>query len=163
MTEGGVLGLTLFLEKSFTVSPALSSVILNALCYLFGFKILGKNFIFYSGISTLAFSLTYHFLEGSKPIVNLEPYPLVAAIVGALFIGVGAGLAVRAGGAPSGDDALAMALSKLIKAKIEYIYLFTDITVLLLSLSYIPLKRIAYSLLSVILSGKIVGLIERKK
>ncbi len=163
VTEGGVLGLTLLIENSFNISPALSSFILNALCYLFGFKILGKKFIFYSGISTLVFSLTYRLLEGTSPIVNLEPYPLIAAVVGAIFIGVGAGLSVRAGGAPSGDDALAMALSKLLKTKIEVIYLFTDLAVLVLSLSYIPLKRIAYSLLSVILSGKIVGLIERKK
>lgn len=163
VTEGGVLGLTLLIENTFSISPALSSFILNALCYLFGFKILGKKFIFYSGISTLSFSLTYRLLEGSTPIINLEPYPLVAAVVGALFIGVGAGLSVRAGGAPSGDDALAMALSKLFKTKIEVIYLFTDLAVLALSLSYIPLKRIVYSLLSVILSGKIVGITERKQ
>ena len=35
----------------------------------------------------------------------------------------------------------------------------SDLTVLLLSLSYIPLGRIAYSLLTVILSGQLIGLV----
>ena len=42
--------------------------------------------------------------------------------------------------------------------KIQWIYLASDMTVLLLSLSYIPLRRILYSLLTVILSGQIIGL-----
>ena len=32
--------------------------------------------------------------------------PLLAAVVGALFVGIGAGVCVRIGGAPGGDDAL---------------------------------------------------------
>ena len=76
---------------------------------------------------------------------------------------MGAGLSVRAGGAPSGDDSLAMALSRKFKVKIETVYLVSDLTVLTLSLSYIPVRRILYSLLSVILSGKIIGIVERFK
>ena len=37
------------------------------------------------------------------------------------------------------------------------------LTVLLLSLTYIPLRRIAYSLLTVILSGQLIGLIQPKR
>jgi len=68
---------------------------------------------------------------------------------------------VRVGGAPSGDDALAMSLSKLTKIPIQWVYLTTDLTVLALSLTYIPLERILYSLASVVLSGQIIGLVER--
>lgn len=163
VTEGGVLGASLLFKNAFNLSPALTSFILNAICYFIGWRILGKKFLLYSGIGALTFSLTYRLLEGSTPIFNLAPYPLIAALVGALFIGIGAGLSVRAGGAPSGDDALAMALSKKFKVKIELIYLISDLTVLLFSLSYIPLKRIAFSLVSVLLSGKIIGIVERFK
>ena len=44
---------------------------------------------------------------------------------------------------------------------IERIYLISDLTVLVLSLSYIPMKRIAWSLLTVVLSGQIIGLIQK--
>ena len=87
--------------------------------------------------------------------------PLLAALLGAVFVGVGTGVAVRCGGAPCGDDALAMSLSSLFKIKVEWAYLITDLTVLLLSLTYIPFGRIVYSLITVILSGQIIGLIQR--
>lgn len=162
VTEGGVLGMTLLLERHFSLSPAFTSLVMNTICYVIGWKTLGKGFLFYSGIATLSFSLSYKLLEMTEPLFHsLYPHPLACAIVGALFIGVGAGLCVRAGGAPSGDDALAMGFSKLFKAKIETIYLISDLTVLLLSLSYIPIKSIVYSLLTVILSGKIIGIITR--
>ena len=86
---------------------------------------------------------------------------MAAAIAGAIFVGIGAGFSVRAGGAPSGDDALAMSLCHITKVPIERIYLITDLTVLLLSLTYIPFRRIAYSLITVTLSGQIIGWIQR--
>ena len=70
------------------------------------------------------------------------------------------GLSVRGGGAPGGDDALAMSLSALTRLNIKWIYLFSDLLVLGLSITYIPLKRIAYSLLTVVLSGQIIGLVQ---
>ena len=73
------------------------------------------------------------------------------------------GLCVRAGGAPSGDDALAMSISSRFRVPIERVYLVTDLTVLAMSLSYLPLGRIACSLLTVTLSGKIIGIIQRWK
>ncbi|MBR6632832.1 MAG: YitT family protein [Clostridia bacterium] len=162
VTEGGVLGLTLLLERHFSLSPAFTSLVMNIICYIIGWKTLGKGFLLYSGIATLSFSLSYRLLEMTQPIFTpLYPHPLACAVVGALFIGVGAGLCVRSGGAPSGDDALAMGFSKLFKLKIETVYLISDLTVLALSLSYIPIKSIMYSLLTVILSGKIVGIISR--
>ena len=86
--------------------------------------------------------------------------PLTAAIAGAVFIGIGACLCVRVGGATSGDDALAMSLSTLTKLPIQRIYLISDLIVLGLSLSYIPVRRIGYSLLTVVLSGQIIGWIQ---
>ena len=70
-------------------------------------------------------------------------------------------MSVRAGGAPGGDDALAMALHKVLRQPIERIYLGSDLVVLALSASYLPLERLACSLLTVLLSGQIIGLIQR--
>ena len=88
---------------------------------------------------------------------------MLAAVFCALFVGVGCGLCVRIGAAPAGDDALAMSLSRLLRVKIQWVYLVSDLVVLGLSVSYIPLTRIAYSLLTVILSGQFVGFIETYK
>ena len=158
VTEGGVFGMILLIDHWLGISPAISSVILNVACYALGWKTLGKDFIAYSLIATCGYASCECFPPLWPEIAHM---PLLAAIVGAMFIGIGAGLCVRAGGATSGDDALAMSLSHLTKQPIERIYLTSDLLVLLLSLSYIPLRRIGFSLLTVILSGQTIGLIQK--
>ena len=162
VTEGGVLGLTLLLKQWFALSPAVTSLVLNAICYALGWKTLGKSFIAYSALSIGTYSAAYAIREQFPPLwPEIVNYPLIAAIAGALFIGIGAGICVRAGGATAGDDALAMSLNRITGWPIERIYLISDLTVLVLSLSYIPMKRIAWSLLTVVLSGQIIGLIQK--
>ena len=162
VTEGGVLGATLLIQHWFHISPAISALVLNTACYALGWKTLGKNFLAYSAISILTYSAGYAFFEQFPPLFpQIAAYPLVAALVGALFIGIGAGLCVKCGGATAGDDALAMSLSHILRWPIERIYLFSDLLILILSLSYIPFRRIAYSLLTVILSGQIIGIIQK--
>lgn len=164
ITEGGVLGATLLLEYWFSISPAVSGFLLNALCYLFGWKTLGKEFIAYSLIAAVGFSSAYGICEQFPPLwPDIAACPLLAAVLGALFIGIGAGLCVRAGGATCGDDALAMSLSHITKVPIQWIYLVSDLTVLGLSLTYIPMRKIVYSLLTVVLSGQIIGFLQPKE
>lgn len=164
VTEGGVLGLTLLLRHWFGISPALSSLILNAICFGLGWRVLGRSFIGYSALSILSYSAAYAVCECFPPLwPEIGQLPLLAALAGALFIGIGAGLCVCAGGATSGDDALAMSINHLTKIPIERIYLVSDMTVLLLSLSYIPLRHIVYSLLTVVLSGQIIGILQKTK
>ena len=163
ITEGGVLGAVLLIRHWLHISPALSSLVLNGLCYLLGWRTFGKNFIVYSAVSALGYSVCYSFCEQFPPIYpQIAQMPLAAAIVGSIFVGVGCGICVRIGGAPSGDDALAMSLAKLTKIPIQWIYLISDLVVLGLSLTYIPLGKIAYSLLTVLLSGQIIGLFQKK-
>lgn len=162
VTEGGVLGLTLLLERWFGISPSVTGLILNGLCYLLGFKMLGKEFIAYSVVAGGGFSLFYAVFEQFPPLwPQLADMPLIAAVVGSLFVGIGVGLCVRANSAPTGDDSLALSLSHHFSIGIQWVYLASDLIVLLMSLTYIPLSRIAYSLLTVILSGQIIGLIQK--
>ena len=164
VTEGGVLGLTLLIRHWTGISPAISSLLLNIVCYAIGWKALGKTFIGYSLVSILSYSAGYAFLEQFPPLwPGIGGYPLIASVGGALFIGIGAGLCVRCGGATTGDDALAMSVSHLWSIPIERVYLVSDLSVLLLSLTYIPFRRIAWSLLTVILSGQLIGIIQKFK
>lgn len=164
ITEGGVLGAVLLIHHWLHISPALSSLILNGLCYLLGWRTFGKSFLLYSGISTLGYSVVYSICEQFPPIYpQIASMPLAASIAGSIFVGVGCGICVRIGGAPSGDDALAMSLSRLTRVPIQWVYLISDLLVLGLSLSYIPMGKIIYSLLTVLLSGQIIGLFQKRK
>lgn len=162
VTEGGILGLTLLCYHWLGISPALSSLILNSICYLIGFNVLGRKFVFYSALSGGMYSLFYAVFE-RMPLLwpDLASFPLLSSVIGAFFVGIGVGLCVRAGGAPSGDDALAMTLCQVTPWPIERFYLISDLTVLAASLSYIPAEKLFYSLITVMLSGKIIGWIQR--
>ena len=136
ITEGGVLGATLLLENWLNISPAITTIILNAICYFVGWRVLGKGFLLYSAIGTICYSSSYAIFETIGPVyANIANYPLVASLVGAIFVGVGSGFCIKENCALSGDDSLAMSLSKLTHIKIQWLYLISDLTILLLSLT----------------------------
>lgn len=161
ITEGGIWGIELLLFNWFKISPAITAPLLDGTCYLMGVVFLGKEFIIKSLAGTLGYSAFYALLEQFPPLLpDLDSIPIAAAVIGALFVGIGAGIVVRQGGACAGDDALALVISKKLHIKISRAYLFTDITVLLLSLSYIPFQQIVYSLVTVLLSGWIIEKVQ---
>lgn len=164
VTEGGILGATLLFYNWFSISPAISGFILNTICYLVGTKYFGKEFVIYSIISGVSFSIFYTIVEQFPKVwPTLVDMPLVAAILGAIFVGVGAGLSVRAGAASGGDDSLAMVISHKFKIDIKWPYLVSDLSILLLSLTYIPFNKIIYSIFTVVLSGQIISSIQKIK
>ena len=149
ITEGGVLGTVLLLH--------------HWLGYLLALKVLGADFIKWSVASTLCVSGFFRLWECWPPMLpDLSGHPLLAAVLGALFVGIGVGLVVRQGGSSGGDDALALSISRLLRCRVSAAYLFTDLTVLLLSLSYIPFRRIAYSLVTVTVSSWLIDLLQGK-
>ncbi len=162
VTEGGVLGLNLLLEHWLHLSPAITNLVATVLCYLLGLRLLGREFIIYSAFAVGSFSLSYRIFEQFDRLwPQLADYPLLAALLGAVFVGVGTGICIRAGAAICGDDALAMCISHLTKMNVQWAYLITDGIVLGLSATYIPLGRLWYSVVTVVLSGQIIGFIQR--
>lgn len=165
VTEGGIIGLCLLLYNWYGISPCITSFITGILCFAFGWRQFGDGFIVRSLTSICAVSASYRLFETLSPPLwqQLADMPITAAVVGALFIGIGTGFCVKFGAASAGDDALSMGISHLTGIKIQWLYLVSDVSVLLLSLTYIPLERIVWSLLTVFLSGQIIGLINKKR
>ena len=163
VTEGGVIGLNLLLYHWFHISPSITNFIANVICYALGWKLLGRKFILYSAVATVSFSVSYWVFAQFDPLwPQLADAPLLSSLIGAVFVGIGAGLCVRVGGAVSGDDALAMCISHVTKIKIQNIYLISDIVVLALSATYIPINRLIFSFITVIISGQIIGVMQPK-
>lgn len=162
ITEGGVLGLQLLLQNWFGVSPSVIGPVLDLICYLIGWRILGGAFLKNAMVSTFSYGFFYSIHERMGYLLpDLGLSPIFAAVVGGLFVGIGVGLVVRAGGATGGDDVLALILNKLAGVKLEKCYFFTDFVVLVLSLSYIPAFKIVCSLLTVTISSYIIGKMYR--
>ena len=142
ITEGGVLGMTLLLEHWLGVSPAISEVgpgwdLLRA-----GPSLSGKAFLPHALAATGCFALFYALNEHVGPVLpNLGGMPLVAAAVGRRLCGRGRGTGGTRGW--RGRRRRCAGAGHLQKAGMEasMAYLATDLTVLLLSLSYIRRSR----------------------
>lgn len=164
ITEGGVIGLMLLAEHWLGISPAYITPILDITCYLLAFKYLGGTFIKISVLSTLSVSIFYKVWELFPPMLpDLSAYPLLAAVLGGIFVGVGVGLIVRQGGSSGGDDALALTIYHVTHWRLSRSYLFTDLVVLGLSLTYIPFSKIIFSVITVTLSSFLIDHIQNFK
>ena len=156
-----MIGLMLFIEHWIGISPAFITPVLDAACYLLAFKYLGGRFIKISAISTLSVSFFYKVWEQFPHMLpDLSAYPLAAAVLGGIFVGVGVGLIIRQGGSSGGDDALALTISHVTHMRLARAYLFTDLVVLGLSLSYIPVSRIIFSVITVTISSFLIDRIQ---
>ena len=162
ITEGGELGMELLLRYWFGISPALTALVLDAVCYAVGIRVLGRRFIPYAAAATICYSLSYTLWEHFPPLLpDLSACPPVACLLGGLFVGTGCGLVARIGGACSGDDALALVISRKSGKNVGLCYLLTDTVVLAASLSYLPLQQVLWSLLTVVTSSAVITLIQR--
>lgn len=160
ITEGGVIGLMLFLNRWFGIPSSIGSPILDILCYAIALKVLGGSFLGWSAVATVAVAMFYGVWEHVPYLLpDLSGDPLMAAVLGGALVGIGVGIVVRQGGSAGGDDALALSISKATGWRVARCYLFTDITVLALSLTYIPFQRIAWSLVTVAISSALIDLV----
>lgn len=160
ITEGGVIGALLLANHWLAIPASVVSPVLDLLCYAFALRLLGAGFLGWSVVSSAAIAGFYALWERLPHLMpDLSALPLPAAVLGGLFVGVGAGLVVRGGGSAGGDDALALSIRKLSGWRLARCYLVTDLSVLALSLSYIPPTKIAFSLITVLISSPLIDAI----
>ena len=86
VTEGGVLGMTLLLDHWLHLSPAVTGFILNAVCFLFGWRVLGRDFVVYSAVASLSFSAAYAVVAVQTAWLKLHhPVPFMAAMMNSVM------------------------------------------------------------------------------
>ena len=147
ITEGGIIGLVLLINHWLGVPASVASPLLDVISYALAFKFLGWDFLLSAGIASISLAGFYRLWECFPPMLpDLTPWPLAAALLGGVFVGVGVGLA--------------LVIHKLTGWRLSRAYLFTDLTVLFASLSYIPFRRIAYSLVTVTVSSLLIDYIK---
>ena len=159
ITDGGGLGLILLLNHWFNIPPFIVAPVMDILLYIVAVRFLGIKFLRISILSTISLTLFLRIFASLPAILpNLSGQPLVAALIGGVCIGVGAGLVFRQGGSCGGDDALVITISKVTKWRISIVYVIIDSAVLLLSMTYIAPSRIIFSLITAVTSSVVLDL-----
>ena len=159
ITDGGGLGLILLLNHWFNLPPFIMAPIIDVLLYIVAIRFLGIKFLKISILSTIMLAIFLRVFAALPTVLpNLSGQPLVAALLGGVFVGLGAGLVFRQGGSCGGDDAFVITLVKLTKWRISMVYLIIDGAILLLSMTYIAPSRIVFSLVTAITSSIVLDI-----
>ena len=138
--EGGAIGLSLILNYTLGISPALSSFIINAILIVVGWKFLSRTTAIYTAITITASSifldLTEHFLGIHENFIN--------SVFAGLLIGIGSGLVIAAQSTLGGTSVIARIISKYSEVKTSQALLILDALVVLSFLLVLPVTNVLY-------------------
>ncbi|MCO4095962.1 YitT family protein [Macrococcoides canis] len=149
--EGGVTGMSLIFLYKFGWSPAITTLIMNIVLLIVGFKFLSKRSMILTIISIISLSV---FLKLTEPLQLHLKEVLVSTIFGGFLVGVGIGMIVLVGGTTAGTTILARIAHKYLDVNTSYALLFFDLIVVALSLTVIPLERALLTVLSLYIGTK---------
>lgn len=159
LAEGGVTGITLILRALFQLNPAYTTLIINIPLILFGGKILGKHSFYYTLVGTISLAFFLWFWQQIPLYINLNHDVLIASLLAGLFAGFGSGIIYRVGGTTGGTDILARMFERKYGISMGRSLLIFDTIVLLLSLTYIDLTQMMYSLIVAFVFSKVVDFV----
>lgn len=108
LLSGGVGGTSLLLNELAGTPVGLVVLLLNLPIFALGGRVVGRTFAVFSGVAVVAVFLLIDFAELPRATND----PLLAAMFGGLFSGIGTALALRAGGSLGGFDILGVVLNR---------------------------------------------------
>ncbi|WP_433946461.1 YitT family protein [Paenibacillus sp. SN-8-1] len=165
LMEGGVTGITILLKYAFSISPSLSTLILNIPLFLLGWKVLGSRQIVFTGIGigSLTFFLWLFELMISKgwivPFATEHDY-ILASLYAGVTLGAGLGLVFRFGGTTGGSDIIARICNRKYGWSMGQVILALDVIIIGISLLYIKKEQILYTLVAVFIASKVIDFIQ---
>ena len=123
---------------------------------------MGNKFMAYSLISIIVYSLAYAIFETIGPFSMDQQLSIDLQYSRGLLCWFWCRNCHAIRSSAGGDDALALLISRYTPLKIQWAYLLADLVVLVLSLTYIPFTKIIYSLITVAISGQLIGHLMKK-
>ena len=163
LTDGGLSGISLLLFHWWKVNLGFSTLILNIPLILIGFRFLGKKLMIETlwGTICLSFFLNFWRLIPIINQLNLEHDLLLAAISAGLLSGLGLGIVFRYNGTTGGSDIIARILQQEKDIKSGKTFFIIDVIVLVLSLSYIDIRHIMYTLIASYIATTLIDIVQQ--
>ncbi|QBC39389.1 YitT family protein [Leuconostoc mesenteroides] len=161
LTEGGISGITLILRALFNWNPAYTNLLLNFPLLFIGYRILGRRALIYTiwGIASLSFWLWLWQVVPTPPALHHDM--LIAGIIAGIIAGFGLGIVFRFGGTSGGSDVVARIVEQKFSIPIGRTMFILDACVLLLSLVYIDIVHMMYTLIASFVFSQVVSMTQR--
>ncbi len=163
LADGGISGISLILRHFWGINMGLSTLILNIPLILIGYRFMGKRALAYTIWGTLCLSFFLWFWR-SVPIIkqlDLEHDLFLSAILAGLLSGLGLGLVFRYNGTSGGTDIIARVCQIKLGISSGKVLLFCDAVVLFVSLSYLDIKHMLYTLLASFVLSRVMDTVQQ--
>lgn len=164
LMEGGVTGIAVLLNYAAGWPLSITTLVLNIPLFLLGWRALGKFQMLYTIIGTVSLSLFLALMENLihhgwlVPFKSTNDYMLVALYAG-VTLGSGLGIVFRYGGTTGGIDIIARILSRRGYSMGQIILTF-DAIIIGVSMIYISLEKVLYTLVVVFVASKLIDFIQ---
>lgn len=161
LAEGGISGITLILKALFNWNPAYTTFILNIPLLFIGYRILGRRALIYTiwGITSLSIWLYIWQVFPTPPALNQDM--LIAGLIAGIVAGAGLGIVFRFGGTSGGTDVVARIMEQKFGIQIGRTMFALDAVVLLLSLAYIDIVHMMYTLIASFVFTQVLALTQQ--
>lgn len=164
LMEGGVTGIAVLLNYAAGWPLSVTTLVLNIPLFLLGWRALGKSQMLYTIIGTVSLSMFLALMESLirhdwlVPFKSTNDYMLVALYAG-VSLGAGLGIVFRFGGTTGGVDIVARILSRRGYSMGQIILTF-DTIIIGVSMIYISLEKVLYTLVVVFVASKLIDFIQ---
>lgn len=151
--DGGVTGISMLINSVTQWPLALLILIINLPFMWVGFRQLGFRFAFRSTFAIIGLSICLAFFH----FPSLTDDPLLTALFGGLFIGLGMGLAMRGEAVLDGTDIAAVLISKKSSTlKVSDVILMVNVLIFSTAASVLGLEKALYSIVTYFAASKTV-------
>lgn len=160
LAEGGVAGLSLIGYALLNIDPSYTQLILNIPLLILGYRFLGRRTFVYTIWGIVSLSIWMWIFQRIPVAINVGHDYLIAALLAGVFAGTGIGLVFRFGGTTGGADIIAKLLQIKAGVAVGRTFFIFDACVMLLSLSYIDLRHMMYTLIASFVAAQVINVVQ---
>lgn len=160
LADGGISGITLIFRALFHIDPAYSTILINLPLLVVGWRFLGKQSLIYTIYGTIMLSLFLWIWQRVPIAIDLHGDLLLSSLAAGIVGGSGSGLLYRYGGTTGGTDIVARIMERFRGVPMGQTLLYLDVVILLISLVYIDVRHMAYTLIYSYIFARIVNFMQ---
>ncbi|MEK4762101.1 YitT family protein [Viridibacillus sp. FSL E2-0187] len=157
LIDGGVTGIAIMASHLTNLSLGLFLFLFNLPFLYLGYKQIGRTFAFSVAYGIVVLSIATSFMHNSSAFTNDT---LLATVLGGILLGIGVGIAIRAGGCLDGSETLAILFNKKLPFSVGQIILFMNLFILGSAGFVFGFDRAMYSLISYFIAFKTIDLVS---
>ena len=153
--DGGVTGISLLLHELYHWNIGFVIVLANIPLIILGGFLVNKRFAYRALAAVIGLALCLHFI----PYPQITSDKLLVSIFGGVFMGLGAGLAMRGGSALDGIEVLALYTGRRISFTISEIILGINTIIFLIAAFKLGLPVALYSILTYFVATRTINFV----